>query len=161
MGVSWKPTDPPSPVSTEELKLNMPERTSSSLGSTTSKKVRPNVAAETGGHVLTRMPSIQTRYMGMLLHLDAIPRLHNLLAAIFTWVLLAGFLVIPGTFTSFKSQTHNGESNAVEGAIVRSVGNIGLVWVSGACCVVGALGCCWLWFRWRQNYVWLINRIFL
>ena len=150
----------------------MPQRTASSFESIASKKVRPNIATEMEQHpaadplpqrpqVLTRMPSVQTRYMGMLLHLDAIPRLHNIFAAIFTWILLAGFLVIPGTFTSFKNQTHDGNTNAVEGAIFRSIANIGLVWVSGTFCIIGAVGCCWLWFLWRQNYVWLINRIFL
>jgi hypothetical protein len=101
--------------------------------------------------------------MGMLLHLDNIPRLHNILAAVFTWILLAGFLVIPGTFTSFKNSAafKDGNSNAVEGTILHSIANIGLVWVSGAFCVIGAVGCCWLWFLWRENYVWLINKIFL
>lgn len=45
---------------------------------------------------LARVPSVQTRYMEMLLHLDKIPRLDNILASVFTWILLAGFLVIPG-----------------------------------------------------------------
>jgi hypothetical protein len=104
--------------------------------------------------------------MEMLLHLDQIPRLHNILASIFTWILLAGFLVIPGTFTSFKNSNAfkdadgNG-SNEVANAIVHGIKNVGLLWVSGAFCVIGALGCLWLWFMWRKNYVWLLNRIFL
>jgi predicted histidine transporter YuiF (NhaC family) len=100
----------------------------------------------------------------MLLHLDRIPRLHNILAAVFTWILLAGFLVIPGTFTSFKNSEAFKDSNnkdALEQKILHSVANVGLLWVSGACFVIGLLGCCWLWFMWRRNYVWLINRIFL
>lgn len=174
MGIFRKTTDLPSPVSTEELKPHMPERTTSSFESTASTQIHPSTATEMDQaqaaaslpqrpQVLTRMPSIQTRYMGMLLHLDNIPRLHNILAAIFTWILLAGFLVIPGTFTSFKNSAafKDGDSNAVEGAILHSIANIGLVWVSGAFCVIGAVGCCWLWFLWRQNYVWLINKIFL
>lgn len=115
---------------------------------------------------LTRVPTTQTRYMEMLLHLDQIPRLHNILSSAFTWILLAGFLVVPGTFTSFKNsqafkEADSDESNAVAHAIVRSIANIGLLWVSGAFCIIGGLGCIWLWFCWRQNYVWLLNRIFL
>src|SRR5271156_1206544 len=175
MGIFRKTTDLPSPAPTEELKLHMPERTASSFESTASTQVRPSMATEIDQaqaaaslpqrpQVLTRVPSVQTRYMGMLLHLDQIPRLHNILAAVFTWILLAGFLVIPGTFTSFKNSEAFKDSDnkdALEQKILHSVANIGLLWLSGACCVIGLLGCCWLWFMWRRNYVWLINRIFL
>ena len=115
---------------------------------------------------LTKVPSTQTRYMEMLLHLDQIPKLHNILASVFTWILLAGFLVIPGTFTSFKNSAafkdaDGNDSNKIAHAIVHGMANVGLAWVSGAFCAIGGLGCLFLWFRWRQNYVWLLNRIFL
>ena len=115
---------------------------------------------------LTRVPSVQTRYMEMLLHLDEIPRISNISASLFTWIILAGFLVVPGTFTTFKESeafrnADDDNSNEVAHSIVHSIANIGLLWVSGAFCVIGTVGCAWLWFRWRQNYVWLINRIFL
>ncbi|RMZ77593.1 hypothetical protein DV737_g4243, partial [Chaetothyriales sp. CBS 132003] len=114
---------------------------------------------------LVRVPTTQTRYMEMLLHLDQIPRSHNILVAACTWILLAGFLVVPGTFTSFKNSTafkdaDDDDSNTVAHAIVHSIAHIGLLWVSGACCIVGGLGCLAMWFRWRRNYVWLLNRIF-
>lgn len=41
---------------------------------------------------------IQTRYMKMLLEQNKIPSIHNLQASLFTWLLLAGYLVFPGTF---------------------------------------------------------------
>lgn len=44
----------------------------------------------------------QTRYVNMLLALDGISPLFNVLAAFFTWILLAGFLLFPGTFASWK-----------------------------------------------------------
>lgn len=106
------------------------------------------------------MPTVQTRYMEMLLHLDEIPRVYNILAAALTWILLAGFLVIPGTFTSFNKDTGN-NGNKVEQAVVHSIQHIGLLWLAGIFCIVGGFGCMVLWFRWFQNYVWLINRIFL
>ncbi|EXJ80742.1 hypothetical protein A1O3_07026 [Capronia epimyces CBS 606.96] len=115
---------------------------------------------------LTRLPSVRTKYMEMLLHLDDISSTYNLLASLFTWVILAGFLVVPGTFTTFKrtqafQDLNDDDSNEVAHTIVHTVANIGLLWLSGAFCVLGGLGCLWLWFRWRQNYIWLINRIFL
>ncbi|OQU95261.1 hypothetical protein CLAIMM_01494 [Cladophialophora immunda] len=144
-------------------------RGSTSLGRKNSDKPTVLSRSETlsSKPALTRVPSIQTRYMEMLLHLDQIPRLYNILASLFTWILLAGFLVVPGTFTTFKNSKafqnadNDNDDNEVAHAIVHSIANIGLLWLAGAFCAVGALGCLWLWFRWRKNYVWLINRIFL
>ncbi|ETI22614.1 hypothetical protein G647_06690 [Cladophialophora carrionii CBS 160.54] len=131
---------------------------------------KPSVLSRSDTHVskrpLVRVPSVQTRYMEMLLHLDEIPRFYNILASLFTWIILAGFLVVPGTFTTFKESeafqdADNNDDDEVTHAIVHSIANIGLLWLSGAFCIVGALGCLALWFRWRENYVWLINRVFL
>lgn len=114
---------------------------------------------------LARVPSVQTRYMEMLLHLDEIPRIHNIAASLFTWIILAGFLVVPGTFTSFKNseafQNANSNKDDIAHNIVHSIANIGLLYLSAGFCAVGSLGCLWMWFRWRHNYVWLINRVFL
>lgn len=115
---------------------------------------------------LARVPSVPTRYVEMLLHLDEIPRIYNIGASLFTWIILAGYLVIPGTFTTFKQseafqEADDDDSNEVTHAIVHSIANIELLWLSGAFCAVGLVGCLGLWFRWRQNYLWLINRIFL
>lgn len=178
MGVFGKTSTPPSPDRSEEFEFRKPQRTASSFKSIALSKqtstasimdiktdARPASPPERPPP-LTRIPSVQTQYMGMLLHLDEIPRLHNILAALSTWILLAGFLVIPGTFTSFKNSStfknaDEDDSNAIEEAIIHSVAHIGLLWVSGACCITGALGACILWFRWRKNYVWLVNKIFL
>ncbi|EHY58958.1 hypothetical protein HRR83_001777 [Exophiala dermatitidis] len=115
---------------------------------------------------LTRLPSVHTRYMEMLLHLDEISSTYNILASVFAWIILAGFLVVPGTFTTFKKtktfqDLDDDDSNEVAHTIVHTVAHIGLLWLAGAFCAIGALGCFWLWFRWRKNYIWLINRIFL
>lgn len=111
---------------------------------------------------LTRTTTAQTRYMEMLLGLDTIPRIHNLLASFFTWILLAGFLVFPGTFTSLqKYESSNKSGPAIEHQILHTVANVPLLWVAGACVIIGAVGMVGLWFRWRRNYVWLINRIFM
>ena len=47
---------------------------------------------------------MDTQYVNMLLALDSIPRLHNMLAGFFTWILLAGFVLFPGTFTSLQNE---------------------------------------------------------
>lgn len=115
-----------------------------------------------------RIPSTQTKYMEMLLHLDRIPRVYNILAGAFTWILLASFLIVPGTFTSFKNsdlfksvEGSADKSNAVAKVILSSAANVGLLWLSGIFCCIGGCGCLSLWFRWRCNYVWIVNKVFL
>ncbi|KAL8371682.1 hypothetical protein RB595_001470 [Gaeumannomyces hyphopodioides] len=96
------------------------------------------------GHKQT--PSFQTRYMHMLLALDKIPRLHNILASVFTWTLLAGFVVFPGAFTSPAAPPATAPS---------------LLPLAVALTSLGALGLAWLGVRWRRNYVWLLNRVYM
>lgn len=109
-------------------------------------------------------PSAQTRYVDMLLDMDNIPRSHNLLASFSTWILLAGFIVVPGTFVSVednKTLQKGAKNSKVEHAVLDTVKHASLIWVAGFCCLVGSAGMVWLWWRWRSNYVWLINKIFL
>ncbi|OQU97174.1 hypothetical protein CLAIMM_03150 [Cladophialophora immunda] len=100
----------------------------------------------------------------MLLELDEIPRRHNFYASLFTWLILAGYIVFPGTFTSLKSsnsvqeaasKTHAGE------IILDTVQNASLLWIAGACCLFGVVGIALLWKRWKRNYIWptLLNAI--
>lgn len=35
-----------------------------------------------------------------------------------------------------------------------------LLYVAAFACGVGVFGCVWLWWVWRKNYVWVVNRIF-
>lgn len=128
---------------------------------------RANIAATSSSRkpALVRTPSVQTRYMEMLLQIDEIPRLHNILAAFFTWILLAGYLVFPATFASLQDSI-SGKGGGEETTVVaqkalHTIKNVGLLYVAGACCIIGAIGMMCLWYRWRENYVWLINRIFL
>ncbi|KAG8679631.1 hypothetical protein FRC09_018836 [Ceratobasidium sp. 395] len=135
------------------------------------------------GGSLKRKPSANTRYMNMLLELDAVPKIHNLLASyvqfppfppilcnpviqpryrFFTWVLLAGFIIFPGTFTSIQSLDVDDPSRSgAEKWILGRVKNVPLLVIAGVCCVIGAAGMCWLWYRWHRNFIWLVNRIFL
>ena len=109
-------------------------------------------------------PTFKTKYIGMLLQVYEIPTLYNVLAAAFTWILLAGYLVLPGTFTSLRNSRAvkdvAGKSQA-EVAILHTVQNAPLLWVAAFCCVLGTSGMCWLWWMYQENYVWLISRIFL
>jgi len=130
------------------------------------KQDAPDTAITTnapGAGAPMRQNSIQTRYMDMLLAMDAIPRLYNILSSFFTWLLLAGFIIFPGTFTTISnldSDTAIANSHTAS-TIIASIKNIPLLVVAGVCSGIGAVGMVWLWWRWRQNYVWLLNKIFL
>jgi hypothetical protein len=116
----------------------------------------------------------------MLLGLDTIPRLHNILASFFTvrplspspnhlptnatkWILLAGFVIFPGTFTSLQSLDNNTEitSSTAASHLLKSVKHIPLLVIASISSILGALGMLYLWFRHKDNFVWLLNRIFL
>jgi len=139
--------------------------------------------APSSGKYVQPAASAQTRYVTVLsprstanpteqdvqgveapLQLDRMPRRYNLLASLFTRLLLAGYIVFPGTFTSLKG------SNAVKNAanrdkterlILDTVQNVPLLWTAAIFCVIGACGISCLWWRWNENFVWLKNRIFL
>lgn len=102
--------------------------------------------------------------MEMLLSLDTIPRLHNILAAFFGWLLLAGYVVFPGTFSSISSSLDSNSSSAAEAEaskILNSVQNTPLLIIASVACGIAIVGLLCLCFVWRRNYVWLLNRIFL
>ncbi|KAM6494887.1 hypothetical protein JOM56_009510 [Amanita muscaria] len=106
-----------------------------------------------------------TRYMRMLLALDKIPRIHNLAASFFTWILLAGFVLFPGTFTSLRNSglntTGSGIAGEVTNIVLNTINNVSLFVIAFLCCGIGAAGMSYLWWRWMKNYLWLVNKIFL
>lgn len=106
--------------------------------------------------------------MGMLLHQSQVIEKQpywNILAAGCTWILLAGFIVLPGTYTNFQNsdiiQAAQKDPTNVGNQILASVANIGLLIVASILCGLGLLGITGLWLRWRANYIWLINRVLL
>ncbi|WPJ60208.1 hypothetical protein SMAC4_13240 [Sordaria macrospora] len=90
---------------------------------------------------------LNTPYMQMLLALDKIPRLHNIFVSYFTWLLLVAFIIATGSFTS------------VSGSVLHVMQPLFIASLS--CMALGILGCLWLGIRWRRNYVWLINRLYM
>jgi len=103
---------------------------------------------------------MDTQYVNMLLALDDIPAVHNLSAGFFNWILLAGFILFPGTFASLRnlSATNGGQ---VPSSLINTVTQLPLYIVAWVCCGIGITGMIWLWWRWRKNYIWALNRIFL
>jgi hypothetical protein len=134
-------------------------------------------AAAMGGR--PRLPrgvssQMDTQYVNMLLALDDIPTIHNLAAAFFNWIYLAGFVLFPGTFTSLRTLGAE-QGNAVAAELIKTVTQLPL-WVSlisyfffliflisfivaWICVGIGAAGMLWLFWRWHKNYLWLLNKI--
>ncbi|KAI8941904.1 hypothetical protein NX059_000018 [Plenodomus lindquistii] len=109
-----------------------------------------------------RRTTARTRYIDMLLGLDDVSPLHNILASGFVWILLAGYIVFPATFTKLQSEKVEAVADTnIEAAALRTVRNIPLLYIAAFACGIGILGCVFLWWKHRKNYVWVINRIFL
>ena len=92
----------------------------------------------------------------MLLGLDNIPRLHNIFASFFTWILLAGYVVFPATFTSInknQSLDEKVDGKDFESRVLATVRNAPLLYIAACCCFVGVSGMLWLWWLHGRNYV--------
>lgn len=109
-----------------------------------------------------RRTTARTRYIDMLLGLDQVSPFHNILASLFVWVLLAGYIVFPVTFNSLQKSSFDEKADtALKAEALARARNIPLLYVAAVSCGIGVIGCLWLWWKHRSNYVWVINRIFL
>ncbi|KAH6694349.1 hypothetical protein BKA61DRAFT_439549, partial [Leptodontidium sp. MPI-SDFR-AT-0119] len=103
---------------------------------------------------------LKTRYIDMLLQLDTVPKWHNILAGVFSWLLLAGYLVLPGTFTSIRNSRTLSEGAGKAGkVVVKAAQNLPLLWLAGFCCGVASVGMLFLCRIWYSNYKWMLDRI--
>lgn len=128
------------PKSSSETYVEPPPKRSTSIKhNSSSLKHSSSSASRANG--LNRQNSQHTRYVTMLLAQDTIPRFHTILAAAFTWILLAGFLVFPGTFTSIQRIEADGET---EKKVLAAVKNVKLIYIGAVCCGVGGGGMTWL-----------------
>ncbi|EUC39966.1 hypothetical protein COCMIDRAFT_110018, partial [Bipolaris oryzae ATCC 44560] len=67
----------------------------------------------------------------------------NILATIFLWTLLAGFVVFPGTFTSLQN-TSSLNSSVLGRVVQRTIQNIPLLTVAALFFILGTAGIGWL-----------------
>lgn len=93
----------------------------------------------------------------MVLESYEIHQAYNIAAALSSWALLAGFIVLPGTFTSLAKLEHD---NQAVRKLHDLAGKVPLFCVSGTLCLAGIVGTGWLWWRHRRNYVWLLVHLF-
>lgn len=107
---------------------------------------------------------IETRYTRMLLESSDISWFSNFLAEAANWALLAGYLVIPGTFTSLQKSgaLHKGLNKDEAGqAILNTIQHPPLLAIACSIFVLAVVIIVWLFWELRNNYIWLMNRIFM
>lgn len=110
-----------------------------------------------------RTDTMHSRYVEMLLKQDKIPMMHTLLAAFFVWLLLAGFIVFPGTFTTLQEsmkKDHKFDNGATE-KLLKSVKNVPLLVFGAIACGVSGMGMLVLGLRHIRNYIWVLNKLIL
>lgn len=120
----------------------------------------PKVSIDSGNDAPPITSAPQTRYMAMSTQANQIPKKHELGAICSAWITLAGYVVLPSTFTSLKNATSL-EKTASGKMVQDAVQNIGLLNLASVLCCIGMAGNCYLWYRWHPNYVWLNSRIFV
>ncbi|KAG0156276.1 hypothetical protein PDIDSM_3453 [Penicillium digitatum] len=106
----------------------------------------------------------ESSYVRMILEADGIAWQDNVLASTAHWILLAGYLVIPGTFTSLqKSDTVRNDlaENETGEWILNTIQNPPLLAIACVLFISGLAIMGWLFWEYRGNYIWLINRIFI
>ena len=83
--------------------------------------------------------------MKMLLQLDEIPWWHNILASLCTWLLLAGYVVLPGAFTSIQnSRVLSEEAGAAGKAVVKAAQTWPVLLVALIYCAISVSRISWL-----------------
>ncbi|GFF63715.1 hypothetical protein IFM51744_11168 [Aspergillus udagawae] len=128
------------------------------------KTHRPS-QADLGANSVPRTESNtgHSRYIQMLLDVDHMPWIYNVVASVANWILLAGYLVVPGTFTSLqkshKIEQTLGDDDAGK-AILGTIQNPPLLAIACVLFAAGAALLAWLYWEWRKNYIWLVSRIF-
>ncbi|TPX15700.1 uncharacterized protein E0L32_000034 [Thyridium curvatum] len=111
----------------------------------------------------SRQTLAHTKYMSMLLALDRIPRLHNIIASLLTWILLAGFIISAGALNSIPKSSDDASTQNDSGSNLRlaAANSTPFIIVGVLFCSMGGLGMFCLALRWRHNYIWLLNKLYM
>lgn len=103
-----------------------------------------------------------TVYMIQLLESADVSLFESWGVAFAAWLLLAGFVVFPGTFTNIKGiDLSNQAVTGAERWLFTKIQNLPLLGVAAVCSGLGALGMIIFWIRWRHNHVLVADKVFL
>ena len=104
-----------------------------------------------------------TAYPIMVTNSQDIGIIYNVSAAAFSWILLAGYLVLPNTFNTLRSSTSmkgSASTSDIGQATYNLFQNTPLLIIAGILCFLATCGEVWLWWTWRNNFLWLQGKIF-
>lgn len=93
---------------------------------------------------------------------DRVSILASIGVSIFQWLLLAGYLVVPGTFTSLqRSNTvkQNLGDQGAQGLVLHTIQSPPLVGISCAFFCTGAVGLAVYAWYWRYNFLLLMRLV--
>ena len=102
----------------------------------------------------TTGPNKPEAYIDMLYEYDCIPLKYKLFAACSLWLLLFGFVLFSGTFTTFKLDT-------AEEVLISKIENMPMFVFGILFCGASSCALIYLSWRWKENSIWLVERILL
>lgn len=103
-------------------------------------------------------------YGKLLLEFERTPLVYSILAPGFAWVLLAGYLVLPGTFASLRSSKTlkpTATKNEIGSNLYDHIERVPLLWAAGILCCIGVIGELVICWKLKRNLVFLIRKIFM
>lgn len=103
-----------------------------------------------------------TEYAKQLVEFHDFPHREGWLVTFASWLLLAGFVTFPATFTNLKQANLSGQPFGTAGQwLISKIQNLPLLGVACGCSGLGALGLFLFWIRWRHNYFIVSEKVFL
>lgn len=88
---------------------------------------------------------------------------YNILSTLGDWALLAGYLVLPGTFTTLQNSgfINQGLSSSDVGtAVLTTIQNPPMLAIALSLLGTGLGTIAFLFWKKQRNYIWLLNKLF-
>jgi hypothetical protein len=101
---------------------------------------------------VSEIPQPVTEYMRMLTEAHEIKTRFNILTAVSAWIILAGFITLPNTFTSLQNIDQL-KGNREWEMLQNTIRNIGLLPFAITLCVVGLITLGVLWKMYQNNWI--------
>lgn len=102
-----------------------------------------------------------TKYDQMVLEMqESIGLRYFVLAGFLSWLMLAGLLVSPSTYSSVRFHVID-QTGDIARVVVSSLLSIPLLCIALFLCVVATIGLVWLWWKMRRNHIWVSNQIIM
>ena len=97
-----------------------------------------------------------TKYDRMLLRIDQqTPLYYFVSASLFSWMLLAGYLLSPSTYASIQQTEVSDDADRVTKSVFRVVRNVPLLVVASLGCFIATAGLAFISYEQRTNPVWV------